>query len=51
MTFNLDTALLIALLGVAGRAVWIIAEIKTTITNVLGRLDNHELRITQLEQK
>ena len=50
MTLTFDSAILVAILGVAVRAVWIVAEIKTTLANVVTRVENHEQRITALEQ-
>lgn len=50
MTFTFDSAILLAILGCAARSIWLVAEIKTTLTNVVGRLDNHEQRIVKLEE-
>ena len=53
MTLTLDsviTTILLAILGTAMRAVWLVAEIKTTLTNQGSRLDNHEQRIVKLEE-
>ena len=50
MTFNLDSAILLAILGAAVRATWLVAEIKTTLSNVVRRLDDHEARIHNLEK-
>lgn len=64
MSFSLDSTILVAILGVAARAVWLIANIDSKLETVVqkqavhdkrlnkheARLDDHEKRIDTIEK-
>lgn len=51
MTLSIDSAILLAILAAACRSIWLVSAIKTTLAFVVQRVENHEARISSLEQR